>query len=639
MPPSLEPELPKIRRRLWRTLWHLPRNLKRLAPPIPLDDVLSPRPTQEEISHWGRYGLLEDYVTVLHRDGTPTYRRRWVSILHNVKEIERWERIEYRFDRRTWKNTIRRARMVLPNGKQQRATVRNRPLDRWGHSRLLEVLFPHLLPGVIVELEDQQDNFIPFAECPSVWGDYALQSQYPCRRRRIVLAVARPFTAQFALHNGAPAPTHGQVGDYQVWIWDLHNIPGIEWDQVTPPIYEFGPWIDFSTLSSWKPVSKFYFKQLKVPQRHNLQGLVETLSVKEEDGAEHKLAAAYNYVSRDVRNSRPTENSQEWAIRPLGAIAEEMRGDCKDKSALLVALLQAFDIEARVVLVRTAHAGRYTLLPGANFDHALVLAKLDGKEIWLEPSGETYSLGQLPAYDQGVQALILDRDEPKPTTVPAAKAAEHRLERVMRGRLEADGSYRAEIRLLARGDWAAYWRGGLVGRNTETRERLLRQRAGASLPSSEIADLSVAYLDDLRGDLTISHQAVIKQLGRRIQNIMLLVVPWLEALRDNGFFAASSRSQPLLVPIHSVSDRQEIKLPLGFTGHGLPLERTERCDWGRYRCRVWIDNGSLHCERDFELQGGIVPPQRYDEIRRFTNTCIEHDANDIVLVAGDLKAE
>jgi len=59
---------------------------------------------------------------------------------------------------------------------------------------------------VVVEMEDQQDNFTPFADCPGVWGDYALQTPYPCRRRRIVLAVARPFAARFELHNNAPSP-------------------------------------------------------------------------------------------------------------------------------------------------------------------------------------------------------------------------------------------------------------------------------------------------------------------------------------------------------------------------------------------------------------------------------------------------
>src|SRR5260370_23554654 len=116
-------------------MWKWPRNVTPLAPPIPRAVVLSPKPPDEEIAHWGQYGLLEDFVNVLHRDGTPTYRRRWVLILHGVKEIERWERLEYRFDRRTCRFTIPRACMALPGGEERRATLSDRLHDRQGLSR------------------------------------------------------------------------------------------------------------------------------------------------------------------------------------------------------------------------------------------------------------------------------------------------------------------------------------------------------------------------------------------------------------------------------------------------------------------------------------------------------------------------
>jgi hypothetical protein len=637
----LEPELPTPRRRLLRTMWKLPRNLTRLAPPILIDSATTAGIEDAEVSHWGQYGLIEDFVTVLHRDGTPSYRRRWVCALHSLKHMELWERVKYNFDRRTWKFTIRGPRLTLPDGRQRRATVTDRPLDRWGYGRLVEVVFAPLAPGVVVEMEDQQDNFTPFAECPGVWGDYLLQTAHPCRRRRIALAVAQPFTARFELHNGAPAPEERQVGDYRVWSWDLHNIPGVEWDEVTPPLHEFVPWVDFTTLPSWKPIARYYFKELKVPKYHDLKDLTSTLltsSLSDKGDAEHrKMAAAYNFAARDIRYGRPKDNFEDRAIRPLGTVAEELRGDCKDKSALLVALLTEFKIEARVVLVRTAQGGRVNFLPGSRFNHALVLAKLDGKEMWLDPAGSAYSLGQLPFYDQGVQGLILDRREPQPTFIPPPTPADHRLERVVRGRLIADGSYHAEARVLARGDRAAGWRWGLIERNSSTRERVLRQYVGGLFPSAEIADFRVEFLDDLNGDLAISHGAIMARLARRIQNLMLLRIPWLEPMRDNGFFAAATRPQPLMVPVHSVSDRHTIELPAGFSGYGLPLERAEQCDWGRYECRVRIENGALLCERDFELRGGNVPPERFEVMRRFTEACIDGDASDIVLMDGDLK--
>src|SRR5215470_2285367 len=149
MSSSLEPGLPKPRRRLWRTIRRRPRTVDRLAPPILISDAHASLPPDDELSHWGEYGLLEDFVTVLHRDGTPTFRRRWVIALHGHQQIERWERFEYRFDRRTWRYTIPHARMILADGTLRRGRVTERSCDQWGYARLIEVAFARLAPRVI----------------------------------------------------------------------------------------------------------------------------------------------------------------------------------------------------------------------------------------------------------------------------------------------------------------------------------------------------------------------------------------------------------------------------------------------------------------------------------------------------------
>jgi hypothetical protein len=486
---------------------------------------------------------------------------------------------------------------------------------------------------VVVEFEDQQDTFVPYEECPGTWGEFALQTAHPCRRRRIVFAVASPFEAFFELRNGAPSPSQGQAGAYRMLTWDARDIPGIEWDQSTPPLLEFAPWVDFTTLPVWRPIAKYYHNQLKLPTRHHLKKLAETLPTKGQ-AAQDKTAAAYSYAAREIRYGRPKENSADWAIRPLGAVAEELRGDCKDKAALLIALLSEYGVEARVALVRTARSGRVPLLPGTRFDHALVLAKVDGKPIWLDPAGQGYSFGQLPSFDQGVQALVLDQPDPQVLWIPPARPADHCLERTVRGRLETDGSYRAEVRLQVRGDRAASWRFGLMERNDSARERSLRQYVGGSFPMAEITNFSVEHLDDFDNDLTIAHSAVMTKLGRRIENLMLLRIPWVEPLLENGFFAAASRPQPLSVPIYSVSDRLEMRLPSTFTGYGLPWKRVEECAWGSYQCQVCINESSLRCERYYEMRGGMVLPDSYELIRRFINACIDSDASDIVLCAA-----
>ena len=270
-------------------------------------------------------------------------------------------------------------------------------------------------------------------------------------------------------------------------------------------------------------------------------------------------------------------------------------------------------------------------LPGTRFNHAIVELEVNGGQRWLESGRAGYSLNQLPSFDQGVQGLVL---EPKRTASYFNSACDFGRSSPGANRWRSAGGRRLVLRP---GSLASDRRPGVslaIGINgTQGRRsrRVLRQYAGASFPSATIDRFSVEHLDDLSGDLTISHDVVIRRLGRRVGNLLLLSIPWLEAIRDNGFYAATSRTQPMFVPVHSTCDRQEIKLPPGFGGYGLPLQRAEECEWGRYRCQVRIQNGVLHCDRYFELRGGMVRPERFSEMARFTLACIEADASDIVL--------
>lgn len=76
---------------------------------------------------------------------------------------------------------------------------------------------------------------------------------------------------------------------------------------------------------------------------------------------------------------------------------EARYGDCKAKTLLLLAMLRALDIEAEPVLA-SIDGGDYVpkRLPGAAaFDHVLVRAVIDGKDLWLDGTGQGARLADL----------------------------------------------------------------------------------------------------------------------------------------------------------------------------------------------------------------------------------------------------
>jgi len=106
---------------------------------------------------------------------------------------------------------------------------------------------------------------------------------------------------------------------------------------------------------------------------------------------------------------------------PPAQVLKRRYGDCKDKALLLVSLLRATGIEAAPALANTRErAALDGFLPTAYaFNHAIVRARIDGKERWLDATltsqrGELSALST-PGYER---ALVLD-----PATYGALQAA------------------------------------------------------------------------------------------------------------------------------------------------------------------------------------------------------------------------
>src|SRR5262249_35810227 len=160
-----------------------------------------------------------------------------------------------------------------------------------------------------------------------------------CRRRRYTVAVSEPFAAEVRVHHGGAPPRESELDGYRIWRWELDDVPGIEWDAWTPPLRDFGPWVDFSTLPTWQPVVRNYMGELLPVNDFAVRQLARDLT-QDLTTPREKAAALYRYAARQVRYGRPPHEVYQPMSRPAAVTVSDLRGDCKDKSALLLAMLR-----------------------------------------------------------------------------------------------------------------------------------------------------------------------------------------------------------------------------------------------------------------------------------------------------------
>ena len=156
-----------------------------------------------------------------------------------------------------------------------------------------------------------------------------------------------------------------------------------------PLRYHFGRLIEMSDLPDWSGVSALmlplYVKAATLPANGALQSEIARIKAESSDPKKRAEAALrlvqdrLRYVFLGINDGGliPADAETSWSRR---------FGDCKGKTALLLALLHGLDIQAVPVLANTALGdGIDQRLPLIQlFNHVLVKATIGGRDYWLD---------------------------------------------------------------------------------------------------------------------------------------------------------------------------------------------------------------------------------------------------------------
>jgi hypothetical protein len=624
---------------LWRTLFKLPRRVKSFHEPLRFDQLQTNVIPPDELAHWGRIEILDDQLILLHRDGTTSYRTHYVAALHGANDLKEFEQANVIYNQRRRQPRVK-STLHLPGGGRRKAVVQHATLDRVGTRQLL-VTHTHLRPGVVLENDIADDFFQPFDVAPGVWGKHWLHTRWPCARRRLTIGVAAPFTLTLRLAHGAGHPETSRVGAYTLYRWDLANTPGIEPEPWTPPAADFCPLVEYSTLPSWEPVAEYFRRELDPHCVDGHGGGVDTHRIVGAAAtARDKVARVYDFACSGVRYGRPAHEMEQRTVRSGSRIAEDLQGDCKDKSALMAAMLREVNVPTDIAVVLTnAEHGIRPRLPAPRFDHAVAVAHVDGQELWLDAAPGVYSIGVIPYPNEGAGALLIRQDGSNDyVRVPRARPADHGVTRACHGSIDADGNFRYTCTTEFAGERAAQMRLRLVDRNAAARQRILELTEADLLPGAQVESVHAHGDADLQGNVHMTCTALLPRWARPLKDLLLLRLPWAEARVLTGLLSLTSRQQPLIaLPPALHVETLEIELPPEYAAYGVPWEWTESCPWSTYHAHLRRDGRRLTASRRVEDHPpeSLIPAEGYPAFRTFWSLCAQRDATDVVLYRGE----
>ena len=567
----------------------------------------------------GNDGLSEAHVQQLWRVNTAQGARSFAS--RSLMYAAMGERL-----------CMVRARVLPRNGGELAATVSaDQPvLDRnssmYFDSRTRNLHFPRIQAGDLVEIEYV---LLPASDV-NPWGAYYARLElfadsYPTRMRRRVLIAPSALHLYTVEHGVGPALEQYQNGE-TARIWEMHDIAPVVAEAQSPGASSIGPYLHVSTLGSMEQFGGWYSGLLQPAMELDdslrdtaRQILIRNLST------EAKVQAVYESVQRNTRYVALEFGKYSYQPYPLPEVARRGFGDCKDKAAMIVALLRAVGVDADFAMVRTRSTGE--IVPEAYsvqlFNHAL--AYVPELDLFLDGTVDYAAPGELPPDDQGATAITVDiAGKATRRIVPFTAPEANRVSRQLRARLRPDG----HVEFVSQTRFAGYF--AAVERRSNSQ-------------SEDLAGSSQAVLAQFYPTVKVAHAAA-EGTGRESREVELKVDGEIDAahaadpagdhqvrLRTSlhpavfvlKYAPLPERRNPLLVPV-TPSERElfEYELPKGAEAH-LPADIHLQTQFGSVEVSYRLDGSKLHVETYTELLPQTVESADYPAFRAFCKSADE----------------
>lgn len=228
---------------------------------------------------------------------------------------------------------------------------------------------------------------------------------------RYVASKNRELHTQF--YNSGLSFQRHEDDKYQYLTLNIKEIPGKSPEKQIPSWYIYYPYSWVSDFATWQEVNIWATKVYEVSysEQTKVSEEVDNIVSKDYLTREEKILQVINFVQDDIRYLGLESGIGSYKPHSPDEVIDQRFGDCKDKSLLLVKMLENLGVEAYPALVNTRYSKvLIDWIPNQNsFDHCVVKVILEGKTYWVDPTINYQGGGLEDIYfpDYGY-ALVLD---------------------------------------------------------------------------------------------------------------------------------------------------------------------------------------------------------------------------------------
>ena len=476
------------------------------------------------------------------------------------------------------------------------------------------------------------------------WADLEIfEATVPIVRASVKIdgPLSRPLK-KIAVRNPLGNVTSSVVtnGERVVYSWTAENSPQMFTEPSMPPYWTQGQNLRVSTSTDWRELSKWYWdvslphlEKTNEAMTNKVEEIIELAngrmsesgSQASDAGRRTLLNAIFKFVSQEIRYLGLTmeDTSPGYAPHDVSITFDNRYGVCRDKAALLVAMLRIAGFEAYPVLISASRAKMDDEIPMSLFNHAIVAVREGDGYVLMDPTDES-SRDLLPSYLSDCSYLVATPEGETLRTSPVPPPELNAVSVSGKGALAKDGSLLVDYSFVFRGLNDNVYRRHLLTLKPEKRREFFERVVAGVSPGAELmrCEIEPKNLQDtakeLRAAILVKFPDVVLRGATRDE----LSVPSLSAGLGaanwllEGLTALEKRKYPLkLSSTASTDERLEIDLA-GAVGATAGLPADETIEGGYAFTRAFARDGdTLVFTRRLSVGAVEFPPDEYLELR------------------------
>ena len=322
-------------------------------------------------------------------------------------------------------------------------------------------------------------------------------------------------------------------------------------------------------------------------------------------------------------------------------------GDCKDKTALLIAMLQATGIQAWTVSVDHRRGVVDPDAPSLYGDHMITAIEVppevndprlmaivkanDGKRYLIfDPTDERTPVGNLPWHEQGSYGLLAAGAASQLIALPALPPEANGKERKGTFTLAANGALTGSVETTSVGPLGAWQRLNLKESTEKEQREELEKGVSQDLPGVVLDSYKYTQPSDLDKPLELEYKVTVPQYAHQA-GPLLLVRP-----RVVGDDAAPFDDKPRVYPIDLTAtgrwrDAFDIALPAGYVVDETPDPVDMDLDFASYHSATTAKGSVLHYEREYLVRQVEIPADRAADFRKLESAILADERGTAVL--------